>query len=54
MKALSIIFYTIGSILLVASCFVTSISLMWWLGGASVVCLIMGCVFQYKARMLNR
>ncbi|MBD5292608.1 MAG: hypothetical protein HDS23_05075 [Bacteroides sp.] len=49
MKALSIIFYIIGSILLVTSCFVTNISADWWLGGAAVVALIIGCVCQFNA-----
>ena len=34
MKTLSIIFYIIGSILLIVSCFTTSISVTWWLGGS--------------------
>ena len=48
MKTLSIIFYVVGSILLVVSCFVTSVSATWWLGGAAVAALIAGCVFQYN------
>lgn len=49
MKTMSIIFYIIGSILLVTSCFVTNVSTDWWLGGAAVVALIVGCVFQFNA-----
>ena len=49
MKTLSIIFYIIGSVLLIASCFVTSISATWWLGGSAVVALIAGCIFQFNA-----
>lgn len=50
MKALSIIFYIIGSGLLIASCFTTGVALTWWLGGFAVAALILGCVFQYNAR----
>lgn len=49
MKTLSIIFYIIGSILLIISCFTTSVSLTWWLGGIAVVCLIGGCIFQFNS-----
>ena len=49
MKALSIIFYAIGCILLIISCFTTSVTATWWLGGISVACLIAGCVFQFNA-----
>jgi membrane-bound ClpP family serine protease len=49
MKTLSIIFYIIGSILLIVSCFTTSISVTWWLGGIAVVFLIGGCVCQFNA-----
>ena len=49
MKTLAIIFYIIGSGLLIASCFTTGVALTWWLGGAAVVCLIAGCVFQYNS-----
>lgn len=47
MKALYIILYAIGSILLIISCFTPAPATMWWLGGISVVCLIAGCVVQY-------
>ena len=47
MKALSIIFYSIGAILLIISCFVTSVSATWWLGGSAVVALIIGSVSSY-------
>lgn len=49
MKTLSIICYIIGSILLIVSCFTTSISVTWWLGGIAVVFLIAGCVCQFNA-----
>lgn len=49
MKALSIISYIIGSILLIASCFTTSISVTWWLGGIAVLFLIVGCIFQFNS-----
>lgn len=48
MKALSILFYIIGSGLLIASCFTTGVSVTWILGGIAVVCLILGCVFQFN------
>lgn len=48
MKALSIIFYAIGFILLIISCFTPSVSVTWWLGGFAVVALIIGCIFQYN------
>lgn len=49
MKTLSIIFYILGSALLIVSCFATSITLVWWFGALAVVTLICGCIFQYKA-----
>lgn len=49
MKTLSIIFYIIGSILLIASCFTASVAATWWLGGIAVVCLIGGCIFQFNS-----
>lgn len=49
MKTLSIISYVIGSILLIVSCFTTSVSLTWWMGGLAVLFLIGGCVFQFNA-----
>lgn len=48
MKTLSIIFYIIGSCLLIASCFTTGVAITWILGGAAVVCLIVGCIFQFN------
>ncbi|MBD5203324.1 MAG: hypothetical protein HDS82_00405 [Bacteroidales bacterium] len=48
MKALSIISYVIGSILLIISCFTTGVTLTWWLGGISVAFLIAGCIFQFQ------
>ncbi len=50
MKALSIIFYTIGAGLLVASCFTTGMALTWWLGGAAIVLIIVGCVLQFNVK----
>ncbi|MDE6578672.1 MAG: hypothetical protein K2J82_02445 [Muribaculaceae bacterium] len=49
MKALSIICYIIGSILLIVSCFTTSIPVTWWLGGTAVFFLIVGCVCQFNS-----
>lgn len=49
MKALSIIFYAIGFVLLIVSCFTTSVAVTWWLGGFAVVALIAGCVCQFNA-----
>lgn len=49
MKTLAIIFYIIGAGLLIASCFTTGVALTWWLGGAAVVALVAGCVFQYNS-----
>lgn len=49
MKALSIISYIIGSILLIVSCFTTGVTLTWWLGGIAVFFLIIGCIFQFNA-----
>ncbi len=48
MKALSIISYAIGFVLLIVSCFTTGVALTWWLGGVALICLILGCVFQYQ------
>lgn len=53
MKALSVIFYIIGSALLIVSCFTTSIALIWWFGAFAVGTLICGCIFQYKANHLG-
>lgn len=53
MKTLSIIFYTLGAILLVLSCFITSVTATWWLGGSAVAALILGCVFQFNANTHN-
>ncbi|MBD5172740.1 MAG: hypothetical protein HDT02_05940 [Bacteroidales bacterium] len=49
MKTLSILGYIIGSILLIISCFTTGVTVTWVLGGAAVVFLILGCVFQFNA-----
>lgn len=48
MKAISIISYVLGSILLIISCFTTSVVTTWWLGGIAVLFLILGCIFQYN------
>lgn len=48
MKTLSIVFYIIGSLLLIASCFTTGVAITWILGCVAVVCLILGCVFQFQ------
>ena len=40
MKTLAIICYVIG----------TGVSLTWWLGGAAVVFLIAGCIFQFNEK----
>lgn len=48
MKALSILCYIIGSGLLIASCFTTGIAVTWSLGGAAVLVLILGCIFQFN------
>ncbi len=50
MKTLAIICYVIGACLLTASCFTTGVSLIWWLGGAAVVFLIAGCIFQFNEK----
>ncbi len=49
MKTLSIICYLIGSILLIISCFISSVAATWWFGGVAVVMLIAGCIFQYNS-----
>lgn len=49
MKAMSIICYIIGSILLIVSCFVSGVAVTWWLGGIGVAFLIAGCVFQFNS-----
>lgn len=54
MKTLSIIFYIIGSILLIVSCFVNSYAATWWIGGIAVIFLIGGCVFQFTAKNNRR
>lgn len=53
MKTLSIIFYIISSILLIASCFVKTVATTWWLGGIALALLIAGCVCQYKSSTTN-
>ena len=47
MKILSVICYIIGCGLLITSCFTTGVTLTWALGGAAVVFLTSGCVFQF-------
>lgn len=49
MKTLSIICYAIGFVLLVISCFISSVAATWWLGGIAVVMLIAGSVCQYNS-----
>lgn len=49
MKTLSIIFYIIGAILLIVSCFMDSETATWWIGGIAVIFLIGGCVCQFTA-----
>lgn len=53
MKTLSILSYVIGSILLIASCFTVGVTLTWWLGGAAVVFLVLGCIFQFNLSKNN-
>ena len=53
MKTLSIIFYIVGSLLLIASCFTTGVTITWVLGGVAVVCLILGCVFQFRNHLMT-
>ncbi|MDE6810985.1 MAG: hypothetical protein K2J15_01400 [Muribaculaceae bacterium] len=53
MKTLSILFYVIGSILLIVSCFVQSVAATWWLGGSAVLALILGCVCQFNVSRRN-
>lgn len=48
MKTLSNISYVLGAILLIISCFVTTIATTWWLGGIAIILLIVGAVFQYN------
>ena len=50
MKALSVIFYAIGAGLLVASCFTTGMAVTWWLGGAAIVLIIIGCILQFSVK----
>lgn len=40
---------TIGFVLLVISCFISSVAATWWLGGIAVVMLIAGSVCQYNS-----
>ena len=54
MKTLAIIFYIIGSGLLIASCFTTGVALTWWLGGFAVGSLIAGCICQYNSGNSDR
>lgn len=54
MKTLYILSYVIGSVLLIASCFTTSVATTWWLGGAAVVALIAGCIFQFNSNRHNQ
>lgn len=50
MKTLSIIFYAIGAGLLVASCFTTGMAVTWWLGGAAIILIIIGCILQFSVK----
>lgn len=49
MKTLAIISYAIGCILLLVTCFTTSITATWWLGIIAIITLIAGCIFQYNS-----
>ncbi|MDE5773365.1 MAG: hypothetical protein K2H86_02755 [Muribaculaceae bacterium] len=53
MKTWSIVFYIIGSILLLISCFTASVAATWWFGGSAVLTLIIGCVLQFNANRHN-
>ena len=53
MKTLSILFYIIGSILLIISCFTTGVTVTWILGGLSILFLIAGCICQYNTSKHN-
>lgn len=53
MKSLSIIFYAVGAVLLIISCFTTGVTVTWILGGLALIFLIVGCVFQYKVNVNN-
>lgn len=53
MKTMSIIFYVVGSILFIASCFTKGVAVTWWTGGISVIFLIAGCIFQFQANKTN-
>ncbi|MEE1207398.1 MAG: hypothetical protein UHP27_04420 [Muribaculaceae bacterium] len=50
MKTFAIVSYIIGCILFVVACFTQTVSTVWWLGAFSIVFLILGCIFQYKAK----
>lgn len=50
MKTLSILFYAIGAILLIISCFMNSEAATWWIGGIAVIFLIGGCVCQFTTK----
>lgn len=50
MKALAVICYIIGACLLVVSCFSTGVAITWWLGGAAVILLILGCIFLFNQK----
>ena len=52
MKTLSVICYIVGSVLILASCFVSGAT-VWWLGGAAILVLILGCIFQYNGSKGN-
>lgn len=54
MKALSILCYIIGSGLLIASCFTTGVAVTWSLGGAAVLVLILGCIFQFNSNDVHQ
>ena len=54
MKALYIICYAIGCILLIISCFTVSVTLTWWLGGIAVIFLIGGCILQFNVAKKNQ
>lgn len=52
MKTLSLIFYILGFVLLVVSCFTTGVALTWWMGGGAVAALVIACVIQFRSNSL--
>lgn len=50
MKTVSIIAYIAGTLLLMTTCFLTNVALLWWISAIAALLLVVGCVLQFNYR----